>query len=310
VEPPTSEHVASCPLCGHRDYVRALDVLDHHLTKQKFRLVDCASCGFRFTSPRPCATDLSAYYESQDYISHDASGRTSFAQIYRGLRSLALRSKASLLQSYTTSGHILDIGCGTGEFLAHLTKLNYTATGVEPGLRAREAAIRAHNLQVFSTLEDIPVNVKFQAVTLWHVLEHVPSLLESLRRYHDLLEKGGHLLIAVPDRSSWDAQYYKSAWAAWDVPRHLWHFRESDVLVLLSHLGFRVVATRRMWFDAYYIALLSERYKGRPSWLAWTLALLFGTVSNLSSIITGRPTSSSLFVAEKLESYDSSLFAK
>ncbi|MBK7944667.1 MAG: class I SAM-dependent methyltransferase [Flavobacteriales bacterium] len=293
------EPVTACPICGSARRVAALEVKDHHLTQDVFSLVDCAPCGFRYTDPRPAQNSIGRYYSGEDYFSHDATSKRLLARIYRSARQRALAQKRALIRTHVPHGKLLDVGCGTGDFLAFLSARCYQVEGVEPVLRAREAAIRQRALKVSAALEDVPAQEQFQAITLWHVMEHLHDLNASVKRLYALLAKGGYLLVAVPDRGSWDAAHYGPRWAAWDVPRHLWHFRKQDIAQLLGQHGFELVQTRHMWLDAFYIALLSERYLGRPAMVAWPLAVLKAAFSNLVAIASGRSTSSTLFIAKK-----------
>lgn len=243
---------------------------------------------------------MGSYYASEEYLSHDASSGSLLARIYRLARSVALARKHRLISAYVPSGRLLDMGCGTGEHLANLSARGYLVEGVEPGVRAREVAIRQHALKVVPGIEDVPAQEQFQAITLWHVMEHLHELPNTVKRLHGMLSPGGHLFVAVPDRESWDCTYYGPFWAAWDVPRHIWHFRRQDMQRLLSTHGFHVLKNRRMPLDAYFIALLSERYKGRPSMICWSMAILLGTWSNLVAVLGARPSSSTLFVARKI----------
>jgi SAM-dependent methyltransferase len=175
----------------------------------------------------------------------------------------------------------------------------YIVQGIEPDLRAREHAISEHGISVLPSLDLVQGFEQFQVVTLWHVLEHLPDLRSSLKRIYSQLSDQGVLVIAVPDRGSWDADHYATSWAALDVPRHFYHFRQKDVQVLLHEHGFELIKTRRMWMDAPYIAILSEGYNGGSKLIALTKGILVGVWSNLVSLVTGRPTSSSLYLARK-----------
>lgn len=299
MEQSKQELVANCPVCATSAFTPALTVLDYHTSQERFELVDCTNCGLRLTNPRPADSELARYYSSSQYLSHDTSRRGFLPLIYRTLRNRALRRKHALVSSHSSAGSILDVGCGTGEFLAYLKLHGFTAQGVEPSARARSFCAAQHSIRAVPALSDLNPQEAFDVITLWHVLEHLPSLGDDLRAIHAHLAPKGALFIAVPDRSSWDAHHYGARWAAWDVPRHLWHFRQSDLAALLKEHGLRVVSTRRMWLDAYFIALLSERYRGRPSWLAWPLALLYGSISNAYALLGGRSTSSTLIVAQR-----------
>ena len=251
------------------------------------------------TYPQPAGASMDRYYASSDYLSHESTGRSFIAAVYRTIRTIRLANKHHLIRSLVPEGYLLDVGCGTGELLAHLATKGYTVEGVEPGTKARARAMQLHRLKVSQSLEDIPTRAQFQCIMLWHVMEHLPNLQESVKRLHALLAPNGYLLIAVPDRTSWDAQHYGPYWAAWDVPRHLWHFCPTNVHQLLQAYGFTLIQTRRMWLDAYYIALLSEQYRGTPQWLRWPSALFFGTWSNLSAWGRKRSSSSTLYIARK-----------
>ncbi|MBK9175340.1 MAG: class I SAM-dependent methyltransferase [Flavobacteriales bacterium] len=293
------ESVPACPICGEGSALPALVVKDHHLTQEEFELVDCRGCGMRRTNPRPTATAMGGYYASEEYLSHDASSGSLLARIYRMARSLALARKHRLIRAHVTGGRLLDLGCGTGDQLAHLSARGYQVEGVEPGVRARETAIRQHALKVVPQLGDVPAEEQFQVITLWHVMEHLHELPHTVKRLNPMLAPGGLLFAAVPDRESWDCAHYGPFWAAWDVPRHIWHFRRQDMQRLLSANGFKLMKAGRMPLDAYFIALLSERYKGRPSPVCWILAVLVGTWSNLLATVGVRPSSSTLFIARK-----------
>lgn len=212
-----------------------------------------------------------------------------------------MRRKYRAVHSLHPHGRVLDIGCGTGSFLGYLMSRGYLVTGVEPNLRAREQAIAEHAIAVLPAMEQVPRLEQFQVITLWHVLEHLPDLRGTLKRIYSQLADQGALVIAVPDRGSWDASYYGADWAAWDVPRHFYHFTRSDVHALLTEHGFEMVATKRMWMDALYISILSEGYRGSSRTASLIKGLAIGTWSNAVSLLTGRPTSSSLYLAKKVE---------
>jgi predicted SAM-dependent methyltransferase len=102
----------------------------------------------------------------------------------------------------------------------------------------------------------------WDAISMWHVLEHVHALDAYLDQFSKLLAPGGKLLIAVPNYTSWDAEKYGAGWAAYDVPRHLYHFSPASMQRLLEQHGFKLVRMKRMPFDSFYVCMLSERYKG------------------------------------------------
>jgi len=217
------------------------------------------------------------------------------------VRRRALRNKRKLIEQYRSNGKLLDVGCGTGQFLGHMKAHGYLTTGMEPDTGARQTAIADHAIEVLPTLEAIASAEQFQLVTMWHVLEHVPDLRRTLKKLYSLMADRGFLFIAVPDRESWDAAHYGANWAAYDVPRHLNHLRNKDLGRLLHEHGFSLHKTERMWFDAPYIAMLSEQYQGNSMPLALLKGAVIGAWSNLQAITTGRPTSSSLYIAQKQE---------
>ncbi|MBV6404084.1 MAG: Ubiquinone biosynthesis O-methyltransferase [Flavobacteriales bacterium] len=299
VEPHRSDTLVRCPLCTGTDLPVTLEVKDHSISHEHFTLVDCRACGFRFTNPRPAPQHLGRYYESASYISHSNSHHSLTDRLYQLARRWALSRKHALVARFRSNGRVLDVGCGTGEFLGYLKRKGYLVTGVEPSLKAREQAIANHAIQVYPDLDQVPGSEQLHIATLWHVLEHVPDLRSTLKRLFALLAKDGLLVIAVPDRESWDAAYYGTDWAAYDVPRHLSHFRRRDLQRLVAEHGFEPVAVRRLWLDAPYIALLSERYRGRGTAGALLRGLAIGTWSNLVSAFSDKPTSSSLFLFKK-----------
>ena len=301
VEPPPLEHLSACPICAGASLLPAIEVVDHSVSRERFHLMDCACCGFRFTNPRPAASELGRYYHSEDYISHTNTSLTLRDRLYQRARSWALSRKYRLLRRYEPHGRVLDMGCGTGEFLAHLKSRGYLVQGVEPSTKAREQAIANHSLDVVPGLDAVTHSERFRVITLWHVLEHLPDPRATLKKLYALLADKGLLVIAVPDRGSWDARHYGPDWAAWDVPRHLSHFRQQDLRALLQDHGFEIVRIKRMGLDAPYVSMLSEGYRGRGAGAALVMGALVGMQSNLVALVTGRPMSSSLYIARKAE---------
>ena len=135
-------------------------------------------------------------------------------------------------------------------------------------------------------------------ITLWHVLEHVHDLHNYLQQFKKLLKQDGRLLIAVPNYTSFDASVYKEYWAAYDVPRHLYHFSPFSMNLLINRNGMRVVKYRPMWFDSFYVSFLSSKYKnaGRTNWItaSWN-----GTVSNLKALFNKKKCSSVTYIISR-----------
>lgn len=251
--------VTACPICGGTRLSPYLETRDFHLTQEVFTLKKCEGCGLILTSPRPDTAHLMKYYDSYDYISHTASGTNIVNQAYLIARKFTLRQKLNLVETFCSKGKILDFGCGTGEFLRYARKRYWDTYGVEPAENARNAARQALP-NVHADILSIPAQ-HVDVITLWHVLEHVPQLNETLAQLNERLVEGGTILIAVPNVNSYDSQHYGSHWAGLDVPRHLWHFSQPNLVSLLHNHRFKWVQTLPMKLDAYYVSLLSEKYR-------------------------------------------------
>lgn len=261
------EKIEKCPVCGNENFVEFLKINDYFLTKEQFTIVNCDNCGFRFTNPRPEAENLSAYYKSEEYISHSNTKKGIVNKVYHFVRNYSHKKKYSLINKFQTNGNsILDIGCATGEFLNFFKEKGWETLGIEPGVEARKFAKENYNLNVYeeSEIEKLP-NQSYSVITMWHVLEHVPQLNKRITELKRILKDDGILVIAVPNSNSYDAEYYKNFWAAYDVPRHLYHFNSDTLRKLFKKNDFRIEKILPMKFDSYYVSLLSEKYKNKKS---------------------------------------------
>jgi 2-polyprenyl-3-methyl-5-hydroxy-6-metoxy-1,4-benzoquinol methylase len=245
------------------DSTTFLKVKDHSVSGEEFQLIQNKTYGFLETSPQPEAKRLSDYYNTEDYISHTDSKRNLFEKVYHLVRSISLKKKLKLINSFQSlEKNLLDVGCGTGDFLQVAQQNNWNISGIEPNEQARQIANRKTNNSVFN-INDLGKfkNHSFDVITLWHVLEHLPNLEQQVLTLKTLLKVNGILIVAVPNHKSNDAKHYKNFWAAYDVPRHLWHFNQDSISKLFALQNMQVVKTKPMKFDAYYVSLLSEKYK-------------------------------------------------
>ncbi len=258
------EKLTNCPICGSGESSPLLKAEDHTVSRETFQIAQCKSCGFRFTNPRPKAEELGAYYLSEDYLSHSNRSKGIIAKLYMMVRRRTIKKKVSMINELNKANErsLLDIGCGTGEFLKAVSTVKWACTGVEPSVIARGIAQKQHRLNV---IEEIGLDKleggQFDVITMWHVLEHVSLLNERIIQVKRLLKPGGSFVVAVPNCTSYDAKIYGEFWAAWDVPRHLYHFTPEDIGRLMSKHGLRIEKTLPMTYDAYYVSILSEKYK-------------------------------------------------
>ncbi|AWG24534.1 methyltransferase [Flavobacterium kingsejongi] len=237
-----------------------LSVTDFSVSKEQFELYHNETLDMLITTPQPMGAELAKYYESEDYISHTDGKRSFFEKIYHFIKNIALKNKRTLINSYhTEKGRILDIGAGTGDFLSYMLKDGWDAVGIEPNEKAKNSAVQK-GVSFVSDLSELEDD-SFDVITMWHVLEHVPNPDNQIIELKRLLKKGGSLFVAVPNFNSYDAKHYGKYWAAFDVPRHLWHFSKTAIRKLFALQHMEVIKILPMKFDAYYVSLLSEKYK-------------------------------------------------
>ncbi len=287
-----------CPLCRGDRFQHVLMCRDHTVSDEQFDIVECEACGFRFTNPRPSDDEIGQYYESEDYTPHQDTSRNLIDTLYRWVRLYTLRSKHNLISSLVANppGRLLDFGCGTGEFLNLCQSKDWEAQGLEPDPDAQEVAAAKYDLTVEDPdhIQTLPAD-HFDVITLWHVLEHVPHLSDTIKELKRTLAPTGTLVAAVPNCASLDAQYYGRHWAAYDVPRHLYHFRPPDIRHLSERFDMTVEEVRPMRLDAFYVCLLSEQY--RNGWLL--RAPLVAGLSTLWAARTGHRYSAQLYLLQK-----------
>lgn len=257
-----------------------LAVKDYTVSQEIFSLYYNRAYDLLLTDPIPPKEILGNYYQSENYISHTDGKRNLFERLYQGVKKIALRKKVDLLfKQNNTVGSLLDIGCGTGDFLVEAKKRGWTTTGFEPNDKASELAAKK-GITIAKQLSDLPDH-SFDVITLWHVLEHIPNLEEQIIVLRRLLKPEGKLIVAVPNYKSYDAMHYKEYWAAFDVPRHIWHFSQKSITTIFSQFDFKVDELQPMLFDSFYVSLLSEEYKsGKKNWIK---AFFVGLRSNVEA---------------------------
>ncbi|TMM30370.1 class I SAM-dependent methyltransferase [Polaribacter aestuariivivens] len=262
----------------YKNLVPFLNCKDHTVSGEFFEVMKNEEYEMLVTSPVP--SDLDSYYKSDNYISHTDSKKSFIDKIYQIVKSYTLKRKLSLINSFETEEkQLLDIGAGTGDFLKTCKKKNWKVFGVEPNPSARNIALKK-GIDLKENISDF-TNEKFDVITLWHVLEHMENLKTTIKKLKSLLKPKGRIVVAVPNYKSCDANFYKEHWAAFDVPRHLWHFSQFSIHKLFSEVEMIVDETLPMKFDSFYVALLSEKYKTGK--LKPFLALHRGFASNLNA---------------------------
>ena len=240
--------------------------------------MDCGSCSLRMTSPRPTQDSVGKYYQSTDYISHSNTSKGLMNRIYHLVRHVAIRQKYALLRSLNVCNSVLDIGAGTGDLLVYLQNKGVSVKGVEPDTTARKVALEKNGLRLHD-LEFLDNNEQYDIISMWHVLEHVHHPDRLLKKLALKLFPGGALVVAVPNHLSKDATIYGTDWAAYDVPRHLFHFSRNDLHALAKHSGLMVEKVLPMYFDSYYVSMLSEKARGGT----FVHGMLNGFRSNISA---------------------------
>jgi 2-polyprenyl-3-methyl-5-hydroxy-6-metoxy-1,4-benzoquinol methylase len=264
-----------CELCDNEEFKPLLQTTDYSTTHEPFAIIQCRNCGFLQTSPIPDEQDIEKYYQTTNYISHRDKPTGLIEIVYLQARKFTLRWKLSILQRLTTKKHILDYGCGTGEFLKYCLSHGYTGFGYEPTASAALLATTKTERVIASNHKQLTDS--FGIITLWHVLEHVHQLNETIGFLKSRLDKDGTMFIAVPNHNSADASHYKQYWAAYDVPRHLWHFDQKTMKKLVEKHSLQIEQTIPMKLDPYYISLISEQYKTNQK---FTLSSIIKAIKN------------------------------
>lgn len=289
----------SCPVCGDTAIQKVFATKDFMVTRQDFEVWECSFCSLRFTQAIPTETEIGAYYQSESYVSHTDTQKGLVNKLYHKVRKITLRGKEKLAESVTHTGkQLLDIGAGTGAFADHMRKQGWQVSGIEADEAARKKAANLYGLTLYANPELFYLQQNhYDIITMWHVLEHVHTLHEYIEQIKKILHDNGTLLIAVPNYTSHDAALYKEYWAAYDVPRHLYHFSPGAMRALLKKHELKLRAIKPMWFDSFYVSLLSEKYKtGKQNIIKgfWN-----GFVSNTKALSNKERCSSLIYVISK-----------
>ncbi len=293
-------HHSGCPVCKSESIQETLSAKDHTVSQKEFSIWHCNDCTARFTQDIPDKEAIAAYYASDNYISHSDTKKGIINSLYHLVRKRTLILKRRLVMNEVgmMKGEILDIGCGTGAFLNSMKEGGWAINGLEPDITARNKAAELYDIYPHEPGKLFGLKpTAYQAVTMWHVLEHVHELHAYIRQIKTLLTPNGKLFIAVPNYTSYDAGIYKKDWAAYDVPRHLYHFSPQSMEKLLFLHGLKLTAVKPMWFDSFYVSMLSEKYKnGKGNVLK---AFFHGLVSNVKAMWDYKKCSSVIYVISK-----------
>ncbi len=271
---------------------KQIETKDYLISNKRFVIKEVKN-GLLKTTPNISDYEIYKYYSSDDYLSHNRT--VSFLSlIYNFTSKYMLKRKISLISKYINPGaFFLDFGCGIGELVLKMKSRGFVSHGVENNLNAYNACLKK-NISVFKDLKSL--KSKFDVISCWHSLEHLSDFTTTLSKFNKLINKNGYLIVAVPNHESFDSKYYGKFWAGYDVPRHRYHFSKDALISNVEDSNFKLVDSSPMFLDAFYVSILSEKYK--KNFFSFFKGILIGAVSNFSYLIT-KNASSHYFVFKK-----------
>lgn len=293
-------HHETCPLCLSGKVTLKFSCTDHFISREVFQIAQCSDCGFQFTQDSPDEKEIGRYYESEEYVSHSNTSKGFVNILYQLARKYMLRRKLAIVRqaSGLKTGHLLDIGSGTGHFAATMKLSGWKVSGIEINDKAREFSRSHFGLDVIGPDEISSLNSEsFDCITLWHVLEHFHNPFKYAADIHRILKPGGVCLIALPNSGSPDAEHYKEFWAAYDVPRHLWHFNPATFRLFAEKTGFKLKEIRSLPLDVFYISALSEKYK--KSSLSFIKGIVRAKFYAFQALFNKEKSSSVIYILQK-----------
>ncbi|MBN1822071.1 MAG: class I SAM-dependent methyltransferase [Prolixibacteraceae bacterium] len=296
-------NINTCPVCSGKNFTDFLVCTDYFVSGEKFQIKKCTSCGFKITDKIPDEDSIGPYYQAEEYISHSNTSEGIVNRIYHFAREFMLGQKRKVVvkNCHKKTGNLLDVGAGTGFFAAHMKQHGWDVSGTEKSEDARNFAEKEMKVKLVPAEGIFEFeNNTFDAITLWHVMEHFHNPVQYIHEIKRILDAEGKLFIALPNHNSYDAGHYKQTWAAFDVPRHIWHFAPAHVKQIFENNGFSLTKKYRMPLDSFYISMMSEKYKkSKPAFLK---GLFFGAVSWVVSICNKDRCSSVIYVFKKNQS--------
>jgi 2-polyprenyl-3-methyl-5-hydroxy-6-metoxy-1,4-benzoquinol methylase len=294
-------HHKVCPLCKSEKISIPFSCTDNFISKEVFQLARCGNCGFEFTQDAPEENEIGRYYESDDYISHSGTKKGFSNKLYHLARNFMLWRKSRIVGKFTglKSGRLLDIGSGTGHFADKMKRSGWDVKGVEINEKARSFSVSQFGLDIIDP-EKISVlkSESFDCITLWHVLEHFHDPFKYASEIHRMLKPDGICIIALPNSGSFDARHYGKFWAAYDMPRHLWHFNSSTFRTFAGKTGFMTVKILTLPLDLFYISILSEKYTG--SGMPFFEGIVVAKMYTFASFFKKERCSSLIYILRKL----------
>jgi 2-polyprenyl-3-methyl-5-hydroxy-6-metoxy-1,4-benzoquinol methylase len=292
-----------CLVCNSDSLLQNHISADWLVSGETFPVIRCKKCGFMFTNNYPSEELIGKYYKSEEYISHSNSAAGLSGRLYKLARNLMLSRKRRLISGYITSpgSTLLDIGCGTGHFVAFMNRYGWEATGIERDSDAREYAEMINKIKVEGeeSLSQLPPS-HYDVITLWHVLEHFHDPVKAIRQIKGALKPEGIIVAALPNHDSFDANHYGPDWAAWDVPRHLWHFNPDSFSLFAKSHNLKIIKKATMPFDSFYVSMLSEKAKG--SGVSLIKGMFWGFISLAAALVNVNQSSSVIYILKKGES--------
>lgn len=255
--------------------MKPISVKDHLVSKETFHIVFDGGVGAWKTTPQPSQQELKAYYPKEGYLSHADKANGLKDRLYLWVKKRNIQTKLRWIGLNSEQSKLLDFGAGNGAFALVAQAKGWRVYTQE----FSEDVLLSLKEKGLKTVDVSKQKDTYDAITLWHVFEHLPNPKAQLATFYNALAPGGSLVLALPNINAWDARHYGAQWAGYDVPRHLWHYNKAAIVELAKDTGFYLVNTHNMFWDAFYVSLLSEQY--RHAKCSWINAVIKGSLSNL-----------------------------